>query len=211
MTEFEKDIYNKYLKISRQSQNKPYKTRLNFENFENEENYIYTKKLAIFFKKYNHIKIEDFFFAPYYIYPKCDKPYDLKFYSSYNGVKVYNLYEKKLLAIDPDTDVVLQRTKDGIKFIMSFCKDKNIKYSDYFNDITDKVNSFWVHLKENKINIYCLFLCNKIDTIYGRSDKEIINFMLGNLMHDFNLYRSIYYNSKITKKIISELKPYFSI
>lgn len=210
MTELEKDIYNKYLKISRINSNKPYKSRLNFENFEQEENYIYVKKLSIFFEKYNHIKIEDFFYAPYFIYPKCSKSYDLKFYSSYNAVKVYNLFEKKLLSINPDNEIVLNRTKDGIKYIMSFCKDNNIKYNEYFDHVTDKMNSFWNHLKENKINVYCLFLCEKLYTIYNKSDKDVINFMLNDLMRNINLYRTVYYNSKNTKKMISELKPYFS-
>ena len=49
MTDFEKDIYNKYLKISRIKQNRPYKERLNFENFENEESFVHIKTLAVFF------------------------------------------------------------------------------------------------------------------------------------------------------------------
>ena len=97
MTDNEKDIYNKYLRISRTAKNKPYKLRLNFDGFENEENYTHIKKLQLFFEKYSHVKIEDFFNAPYIVYPKTDQIFDLKFYCSYNATKVYSLYNKKLL------------------------------------------------------------------------------------------------------------------
>lgn len=209
MTDFEKDIYNKYLKISRIKQSKPYKERLNFENFENEESFIHIKKLGIFFSKYSHIKVEDFFNAPYFVYSDS-KSYDLRFYSSYNGVKVYNIYEKKLLTLNPDSEQVLKRTKEGIQFIMQFCKENKIAYNNYFSHNTDKINTFWMHLKENKINVYCLFLCDNLYNIYNRSDKEIINFMLDNLMKNINMYRTVYYNSSITKRVISEIKHHFS-
>lgn len=209
MTDFEKDIYNKYLKISRIKQNRPYKERLNFENFENEESFVHIKTLAVFFNKYSHIKIEDFFNAPYYVYSD-NKPYNLKFYSTYNGVKVYNIYEKKLLTLNPDNEQVLKRTKEGVRFIMQFCKDTKIPYKDYFTHYTDKINTFWMHLKENRINVYCLFLCDNLYNIYNRSDKDVINFMLDNLMKNINMYRTVYYNSIITKRVLSEIKHHFS-
>lgn len=209
MTDFEKDIYNKYLKISRIKQNKPYKERLNFENFDKEDSFVYVKKLSIFFERYNHIKVDDFFNAPYFVYSD-NSTYDLKFYSSYNGVKVYNIYEKKLLSLNPDSEQVLKRTKEGIQYIMQFCKENGIAYNEYFSHKTDKLNSFWMHLKDNKINVYCLFLCDNLFSIYNRCDKEIINFMLDNLMKNINMYRTVFYNSKVTKRVISEIKHHFS-
>lgn len=210
MTDKEKDIYNKYLRISRTRQNKPYKLRLNFEGFENEENFIYVKKLAIFFEKYSHIKIEEFFDAPYVVYPQDTKTYDLKFYCGYNATKVYSLYHKKLLSLDPDNELVLNKTKEGIQFIISFCKEQNIKINQYFTHKTDKLNTFWLHLKNNNINVYCLFLTENLYSIYNSSDKEVINMMLDNMMNNINMYRSVYYNSKSTKKLITEIKQFFS-
>ena len=154
-------------------------------------------------------KIEDFFNAPYYVYSD-NKPYNLKFYSTYNGVKVYNIYEKKLLTLNPDNEQVLKRTKEGVRFIMQFCKDTKISYKDYFTHYTDKINTFWMHLKENRINVYCLFLCDNLYNIYNRSDKDVINFMLDNLMKNINMYRTVYYNSIITKRVLSEIKHHFS-
>lgn len=210
MTDLEKDIYNKYLKVSRTRQNKPYKLRINFEGFETKDDFIYVKKLSIFFERYKHIKIEDFFNAPYVVYPTNNSPFDLKFYSSYNATKVYTLYKKKLLALDPDNEIVYEKTKEGIKFILNFCKENNIKCNQYFYHTTDKLNTFWVHLKEDYINVYCLFLTENLYKIYSSSDKDVINMMLDNLMQNINMYRTIYYGSNKTKKLITEIKHHFS-
>lgn len=210
MTDLEKDIYNKYLRISRTKQNKPYKLRLNFEGFEEKDDYIYVKKLSLFFEKYKHIKIEDFFNAPHVVYSANSSTYDLKFYSSYNATKVYTLYKKKLLALDPDNEIVYEKTKDGVKFILNFCKDNNIKCNQYFHHVTDKFNTFWMHLKDGYINVYCLFLTESLYKIYNSSDKDVINMMLENLMQNINMYRTIYYNSTKTRKLITEIKHHFS-
>jgi hypothetical protein len=210
MTGLEKDIYNTYLKISRTKQNKPFKFRLNFEGFEEKEEYIYIKKLSIFFEKYKHIKIEDFFSAPYVVYPASNNSYDLKFYSGYNATKVYSLYQKKLLSLNPDDEMVLEKTKEGVKFIIKFCKENNIKLNQYFSHMNEKMNSFWVHLKDNQINVYCLFLTEHLYQIYNKSDKDVINLMLDNLMLNINMYRTVFYSSVKTKKIITEIKQHFS-
>lgn len=210
MTDLEKDIYNKYLRASRLNIGKPYKTRINFENFENEPAWYHVKKLSVFFEKYNHINIDDFFNAPYVIYPEKGKTYGIDFYSSYNAVKVYDMYTKKMLKMDPDSDLILNKTKDGVKFILTFCKEQKIPLKKYFTHRGEKFESFWTHLQESRINVYCLFLCEDIYRIYNQSDKELINFMLSDLMHNFNMYRTVYYSSKKTRQIISEIKSHFS-
>lgn len=62
MTDLEKDIYNKYLRISRTRQNKPYKLRLNFEGFESKDEFIYVKKknFPYFLKGINTLKLKIF-------------------------------------------------------------------------------------------------------------------------------------------------------
>ena len=58
MTNYEKNIYNTYLRISRSQQNSPYKLRKNFNNFEDTENYVYVKRLAGFFRSYKHVDLD---------------------------------------------------------------------------------------------------------------------------------------------------------
>ncbi|NBW58174.1 hypothetical protein EBR43_10440, partial [bacterium] len=66
MSEFEKFIYNSYLKVFKTATNSPYKLRKNFSDI-NDEAFICVKKLASFFKRFPSIDIESFFKAPYKI------------------------------------------------------------------------------------------------------------------------------------------------
>ena len=61
MDEFEKQIYNTYLIVSRSINNKPFKTRKDFTNFEKKPEYLAVKKLAAFFKKHRQLNINSFF------------------------------------------------------------------------------------------------------------------------------------------------------
>lgn len=210
MTSLEKRIYNTYLRISRSKQNKPYRLRENFDNFENEPNYVYIKQLQLFFEKHKHVKIDDFFNAPYIVYPTESGKYDLKFYNSYNAIKVYSLFLKKLNSMDPDDDIIFSRTVDGVKFIQEFCKDNNLKYSEYFNHTTGTMNSFWNHLKCNDITVYNLFLTDNLYTLYSKSDKPILREMLDGVADRLDLYRSLLYNSAKTRKLINGLKHIFT-
>ena len=63
MTNYEKTIYNTYLRVTRTAQNKPFRYRKNFDNFEDTKNYMYVKKLAMFFKNYKHVDPDIFFQA----------------------------------------------------------------------------------------------------------------------------------------------------
>ena len=49
MNEFEKQIYNTYIIVSRSINNKPFKVRKDFTDFEKKPEYLAVKKLAIFF------------------------------------------------------------------------------------------------------------------------------------------------------------------
>ena len=97
MDNFEKLIYNNFLEVSKRINNKPLRYRKNFDNF-SDENYVYINKLSIFFKKFNHINIKDFFEAPYFVYN--DNYYDLKFYLSHRAIQSYTLYNSNLTKVN---------------------------------------------------------------------------------------------------------------
>ena len=65
LSNFEKLIYNKYLKFSRRGEG--YKPRQNFDNFK-EEDISILQKLAYMFNTYKSINIDDFIEAPFKIY-----------------------------------------------------------------------------------------------------------------------------------------------
>ena len=102
ITEREKFIYNTYLRVHRTKQNKPFRYRKQFDDFQDNENYIHVKKLGAFFKKFSHIEPEVFFNAPYNLYPDDNSIYDLKFYAYkfFNKLFHFHLHLLFLLSLN---------------------------------------------------------------------------------------------------------------
>ncbi len=200
MTELEKNVYNSYLRISRTRDNKPFKYRKNFDGFEDNQNYVFVKRLGMFFKSYPHIGINEFLTAPYEVYPDSD-PYDLKFYTSLKATKIYGLYKKQQADQLPDCQI--QSIKDTLMFIYSFCRDEGIGIEDYVKHMTNTERTFLLHLRERVVNIYVLFGLRDFDSIFSRIDPETTKFIIGHLYTGVDLYRSRYYNSSKAKDIVT--------
>ena len=154
MTEREKIIYNNYLEVSKKINNKPVKYRKNFENFP-DKNFIIINKLSSFFNKFNHLKIKDFFEAPYFVYD--ENYFDLKFYLGPKAIKAYTLYNDKFLLNNPDDDKTLSKMQESIKFIYNYCKDNNINIKDYLTIKEGEYNVFLKHIKNRDVIIFILF------------------------------------------------------
>ena len=99
-TDFEKNLYNVYLKELRGAKNQPYKKRKNFEKV-NETISLCLKKLAIFFNNNKDVNPSDFFKAPYSIYPEGET-FDLKFYTTQRAIKVYKIFLDSKKVVDKD-------------------------------------------------------------------------------------------------------------
>lgn len=94
MTGLEKHVYNRWLYNTRKHTGKPVRLRKNWDKFEERPEYANVKKLAMLFKKYDNIDIDDWFVAPYVIY--SDKiQYDLKQYTLMKQFQTYRLYIQK--------------------------------------------------------------------------------------------------------------------
>jgi hypothetical protein len=94
MTGFEKQIYNTWLATTRSNQNKPFKLRKEWKGFEDKPEYYFVKKLAKLFTRYDNININEWFEAPYKIYPEKIQ-YDLKHYTLMKQYQTYRLYIQK--------------------------------------------------------------------------------------------------------------------
>ena len=94
MTGIEKQIYNCWLATTRSQQGKPFKLRKEWSGFESKPEYLYIKKLAKLFRVYDNINIDDWFKAPYAIYPEKVQ-YDLKSYTLMKQYQTYRLYLQK--------------------------------------------------------------------------------------------------------------------
>ena len=123
MTHLDKSIYNTYLRVSRTKQNKPFRYRKNFDKFDDDPSFVFVKKLSLFFTKFPHIKLNDFFEAPYNVYLDNSPYYDLKYYTTPKAVKVYGLYMKKRDAEDsPEpwpagSDIALRSSQSLEEFV----------------------------------------------------------------------------------------------
>lgn len=95
MTQFEKTIYNSWLAINRKNNNQPFRLRKKWDGFEDKPEYFYVKKLANLFSRHDNINIDDFFKAPFTVYPE-KTIYDLKFYTTLKAIKIYKIYKNKL-------------------------------------------------------------------------------------------------------------------
>jgi hypothetical protein len=202
MTDFEQYIYNCYLSSSRKINNKPFKYRKNFDEFEKSEDYGYIFKLNNFFSKFKNINVKDFFDAPFYVYN--EKYFDLKFYTSQKAIKSYTIYQNKFLPENPDHDKSVEKIKLSFEFIYNFCKEKNITFNDYCNYTSPdkKWHEFLLHLKYRDICIYPLFSFPHFDKILQQYDSEIKDFVFGDTFQNINFYRTKYYSSTKAKKLI---------
>jgi hypothetical protein len=200
-----KFIYNTYLRISRQKQNKPFKLRGNWDGFEQSKFYPELVKLKSFFDRNTVVNIEDYFVAPYEVYEE-ESFYDLNFYNSLSATKVYTIFCNKRNQLDPDNDQQVLFILRGLKFIKEYCIENNIKLKDYlhFKQTNHTINAFFLHLKEKNINIYNLFPLKDFDKVFSSIDYEAKRFILGDLPMKISFYRVKFYGSKKGRQIATK-------
>lgn len=205
ITSTEKRIYNTFLAISRKKQNKPFKLRQDFENFEQDEKYPAIKKLAYFFERFPSIDINDYFLAPYAIYVNDENTYyDLQFYLSQKARSVYTMYMKKKENVDADSEENLKKCKESLMFIYKYCKDKGCSVEKYLEQEScdgSLLPAFAVHLKNRDINVYALFAFEDFENKFFRIPADLLEFMFGSLYTDFAQLRRKFVMSEKCKQV----------
>lgn len=204
MTEFEKYIYNTFLRIGRSALNKPFKYRKDFSDLEGTETDVHLKRLAVFFSKWKHIKVDLFFAAPYKIYTGTTTYY-LDYYTSQKAIKAYSLYISNLKREDPDTEEQLKFVVEAFKYIKTFCSDKKIKIEDYCSYSSGGTYDFISHLREFNVNAYALFAFKDFEKNMLTIDHDTLKFILGDdYVNNFYVFRNKYLESRKCK-MLSEL------
>lgn len=201
ITEFDKLIYNTFLRVSRSKNKLPFKLRKNFDKLNN-ETFVSIKKVSNFLKRFPHIKIEEYFKAPYFIYSD-EEYFPLDYYHTLKATKAYTLFNKKQENLDPDSDEQLIGIKESILFIKNFCIAKNLSPANYINHRTNNEYSFILHLKEHKVNIYTLLGYSNFEKTIKQRDAEVVKFIIGeNLYNNISVYRTKLYNSQKASKLV---------
>ena len=206
INDFQKRIYNLYLKAYRTNNGNPFKAKKNFDKLSDE---IKTEliKLERFFAKFPHLLTDDFFNAPYRLYEDENKFYGLKFYSSQKGLTTCVEYFKTLAASDPDNQ--LDYIKASLKFITEFCVEKNISLESYGKYRSIAQLDFLKHLKEHKISWYCVVgLPGLMSVVYDLPEDEFELYFGTDV--DIFLIKQKYDSSVLTKKLFEEAIPKLS-
>lgn len=201
ITEYDKLIYNTFLRVSRSKNKLPFKLRKNFDKLNN-ETFVAIKKVSNFLKRFPHIKIEEYFKAPYELYTD-EEYFPLEYYHSLKATKAYTLLNKKKENLEPDSEEQLNSIKESLIFIKKFCNAKNILTSSYLNHKTNNEYSFIIHLKEHKVNVYTLLGYSNFEKIIKQGNAEIIKFIIGEeLYNNIGLYRTKLYSSQKASKLV---------
>lgn len=192
------DIYNTYLRIQRTKKNLPFKLKKDFSDIQSNEHYSTLLKLENFFKRNNYVNLNDFFSAPYEIY-QDEKHFNLDFYLSQKAIKVYTLYQKKKMYLDPDSEIQIQFALEGLKFIYGFCKKNKIQLKNYLEHKTNGMHTVFVHLKEKNLSIYNCLAFENFQSTVNRENYEVLEFMLGEIISRLSIFRTKFYTSKVCK------------
>lgn len=148
-------VYNKWLAVTRSSRNKPFSLRKDFSKIQEEDFYPYLVKLTNFFNQHPHLFRDEFFVAPFKMYPNDKGYYSLKFYSSHKGLvtcsKYFDLLEKQ------DADAHVEAVKKSYEFIAKFCLKNKIPLGEYPFFKSGVYPDFLIHMKDRYVSYYVAF------------------------------------------------------
>lgn len=203
MSNREKELYNTYIAVSRSLRDKPFRLRQNFEDFENNPDYIYIKKIEYFLRQFPQIKIKHFFSAPYVLYKDVEY-FDLKFFATQRAVKAYTVYMNQLQEESPDSDHHIQFIKDSLRFIGMFCIKNKIPLNEYIHHSSGVTYSWMKHVKERSITIYSVFEFPEVFSIIRKCPKDEVDLFLGTLITGLSGYKNDFDKSKNARRIVKE-------
>ena len=203
LTDFEKFLYNEHLKISRISKGQLFKFRQDFSKIEPDK-VVYLKRISSLITRLPNIKPSDYFKAPYELYG-IDEYFDLKFFTTQKALKTYSIFVKNQVNQDPDSNDILQKVVDSLKFLKSFLLENNLSLEDYITHKTNNLPTFLLHLKNRSIMLYTLLDLPQVEAELKVQDRDVIKFMFDDQFYtNINVYRVKFLNSKKCKVLVRE-------
>lgn len=199
LTNFEKQIYNCYLKNMRKGE--PYTPRKDFSDIKSDTT-VSLKKISYFLNKYPHIKMEEYFEAPNFLY-KDEKYPTLTSFTSRAALKNYALYQKQKEDRNPENQ--FDEIKDGYRFIALFCIKMEIHMNDYITHRNGYMYSWLNHYREHRINPYCLFALGDVISTLDKIPRDELSLFAQNLYENIVSYYNRYNSSSKTKKYCNEI------
>lgn len=204
ITQLQKHIYNKHLIVSRQQRNKPFKVKQNFDDLIDTDKQKFLIRISNLFKNHPEIDTDLFFAAPYYLYPDVGY-FGLDYFSTLRAIKSYTLYKRSLLLKDPDSQV--KEVKRSLVFIANYCIDNNLHLHQYQHHRTSDLYTWMKHYKENKINIYVMFMYSGILSSAKSISDDLRKMFLSDFVEQFEKMFTNYNNSTQLKGVIQKSYP----
>lgn len=204
LTKLEEVIYNKHLAISRSIKNKPFKLKKDFSDITNTDKAKHLKRLSIFFKKHPEINFDLFFEAPYKLYPDVAY-FGLEYFASLRAIKAYTTYKKIVFLQNPDKQ--LEQVKNSLRFIAQFCVEQNLYFHQYSSHKTADLFTWMKHYKENKINVYSMFMFANVLSSTKQLADDVQHFFVGEFVNSFETLYMQYHKSQILKPYCEKALP----
>jgi len=201
VTDQQKKIYNTHLAVSRHLRQKPFRLRTDFSNIEPEK-ILALKKLSTFTFKWPDLNLQDYFAAPYKLYPDVEY-FSLTYFASMKAITAYTIYKKQLELQTPDSQI--ENVKESLSFITKFCVDNKIQLDEYPLYKKNGIEPEWMyHIKRGKITPYAMFEFSNIFSLIQQIPTDERTLLLGNFGQNFLEYRTRYNESKQLKLFLTE-------
>lgn len=206
ISDFQKLIYNTYLKQLSINLNRPYRKREFFGDLEDDKK-LALAKLELFFNRNPEINI-DLYFKSGFMDNK-NSFISINSFNDFSIVKKYTKLIKEKYNKDVEDDNIVSDFKAGLSFIIQYLKENNLHINQYIEQTNNSgVKMCFKHLKEQRISLYHLHALNL--NITRDYPNEILNLYLDNFREKFYATQLKYKNShkikEIGDKIITKLK-----
>lgn len=192
-------IYNTYLRYSRYG--KPFQIRKDFSDLSTEVKSLLVK-LENFFKKYSHIKIDEYFEAPIILHSEEKYPY-LDFFTTRAAIRTYSIYKKQKEDENPEKQ--FEEIKESLRFVGMFCLKNKISLSQYLKFKNGYTYAWLNHYREHKVNPYSLMELDNLDYALNNILEEERELYANTLLDKFEVFKTRYYNSSKTKEYVKLL------
>jgi hypothetical protein len=200
LTEQEKQVYNTWLRVTRQQKQQPFTPRKKFDDLK-EEKCIFIQKISRFFDSNPTVKWDLFFQAPFRVFK--DGTFDLEFFTTRKAVSCYISLLETIRLGDIKTGEIQNQTKQGIKTIFELCKDKSITFEEYKTYFVESntIPDYIIKLKDGSINFYCLHLLNITPNI----EKNILEFIIPDFYNIFQKTKIKFLGSGEPKETLRDI------
>lgn len=200
MNETQGNIYNQYLKAIAKVNNRPYKLRKNFDNFDS-DTLTSLYRLELFFEQFRHVNPYIFFLA--YLEVKGLKYAKLSDYLNHSAVVAYSKFSSIKYDDYVDSDRSLSDFIEGARFIVGFCIANGLPTEQYRTAVNENhIPLVLVHLNEQRISYYHL---HALDISRTQLETDYTEILFNDFNKKFSETKQKYINSNKLKELGNKL------